>query len=83
MCISFSVKNTQKFQEIMKYKRYHLCCVKDLQTFFFKMTIEDQIIHQNRKINNQNKPRINLIVDEYNGETRSHDKINEETRKVI
>ena len=47
------------------------------------MTIEDQIIHQNRKINNQNKPRINLIVDEYNGETRSHDKINEETRKVI
>ena len=47
------------------------------------MTIEDQRIHQNRKRNNQNKPRINLIVDEYDGETRSHDKTNEETRKVI
>ena len=68
----------------MKHKPYHLCCVKDLQTFFFfKMTIEDQRIHQNRKRNNQNKPRINLIVDEYDGETRSHDKTNEETRKVI
>ena len=47
------------------------------------MTIEDQRIHQNRKRNNQNKPRINLIVDEYDGETRSHDKTNEEIRKVI
>ena len=40
------------------------------------MTIENQRIHQNRKTNNQNKPRINLIVDEYDGETRSHDKSN-------
>ena len=46
------------------------------------MAIEDQRIHQNRKRNNQNRPKINLIVDEYDGETLSHDKTNTETRKV-
>ena len=46
------------------------------------MAIEDQRIHQNRKRNNQNRPKINLIVDEYDGETLSHDKTNIETRKV-
>ena len=49
----------------MKSKPYHLCCVKHLQTFFFKkMAIEDQRIHQNRKRNNQNRPKTNLIIDE-------------------
>ena len=46
------------------------------------MAIEDQRIHQNRKRNNQNRPKINLIVHEYDGETLSHDKANAETRKV-
>ena len=40
------------------------------------MAIEDQRIHQNRKRNNQNRPTNNLIVDEYDGETLSHDKAN-------
>ena len=47
------------------------------------MAIEDQRIHLNRKRNNQNRPKINLIIDEYDGETLSHDKTNKETRKVI
>ena len=46
------------------------------------MAIKDQRIYQNRKRNNQNRPKINLIVDEYDGETLSHDKANAETRKV-
>ena len=46
------------------------------------MTIEDQRIHQNRKRNNQNRPTNNLIVDEYDGETLSHDKANAKTCKV-
>ena len=46
------------------------------------MAIEDQRIHQNRKRNNQNRPTNNLIVDEYDGETLSHDKANAKTRKV-
>ena len=46
------------------------------------MAIKDQRIHQNRKRNNQNRPKINIIVDEYDGETLSHDKANAETRKV-
>ena len=41
------------------------------------MAIKDQRIHQNRKINNQNRPKINLIIDKYDGETLSHDKANE------
>ena len=41
------------------------------------MAIEDQGIHQNRKKNNQNRPKINPIIDEYDGETLSHDKANE------
>ena len=40
------------------------------------MAIKDQRIHQNRKRNNQNRPTNNLIVDEYDGETLSHDKAN-------
>ena len=40
------------------------------------MAIEDQRIHQNRKRNNQNRATNNLIVDEYDGETLSHDKAN-------
>ena len=46
------------------------------------MAIEDQRIHQNRKRNNQNRPTNNLIVDEYDGETLSHDKANTKTCKV-
>ena len=61
----------------MKSKPYHLCCVKHLQTFLKKMAIEDQKIHQNRKRNNQNRPKINLIIDDYDGETLSSDKANE------
>ena len=41
------------------------------------MAIEDQRIHLNRKRNNQNRLKINLIIDEYDGETLSHDKANE------
>ena len=66
----------------MKSKPYHLCSVKQLQTFFLKMAIEDQRIHQNRKTNNQNRPTNNLTVYEYDGETLSHDKANVKTRKV-
>ena len=46
------------------------------------MAMKDQRIHQNRKRNNQNRPTNNLIVDEYDGETLSHDKANAETSKV-
>ena len=46
------------------------------------MAIEDQRIHQNRKRNNQNRPTNNLIVDELDGETLSHDKANAETHKI-
>ena len=46
------------------------------------MPIKDQRIHQNRKGNNQNRPKINIIVDEYYGETLSHDKGNAEIREV-
>ena len=41
------------------------------------MAIEDQRIPQNRKRNNQNRLKTNLVIDEYDGETLSHDKANE------
>ena len=79
MCISFSVKNTQKFQKIQNTSPiiYAVSKIYKHLKKKKKTTIEDQRIHQNRKTNNQNRPKTNLIVDEYDGETRSHDKDNE------
>ena len=77
MYISFSVKNTQKISRNSEIQAISFMLCQIFTNIFLKNGNRRSKKHQNRKRNNQNRPKINLIIDEYDGETLSHDKANE------